>query len=110
MATTIKDLWIKPTPLLLNAKEFSFGYKENDKEREYTVKVKDKDDFSFKTFVHIILDSKNKAEKNKGQTVSPWPQIVKRGLKNKVVVENPKDDAVQMELPLKVAQSFLRSI
>lgn len=107
MAKVIKELWVKPylpTMNMNSVKEFSFGFKD-PKDREYIVKVKNNDRLSFLKFCHIIIDSIGKAEKNKGQTISPWPLI--SGIKDKVTIEKPNEEKVeQMELSLKVARAF----
>jgi len=97
----VKKFWMKPEPLPHNAKEFSFGYTEqNDKEREYNVKVKGNDLKSFHEFVFKIMDAKNKK-------ILPWFLIA--FLKNKVNIVNPKAESEQTELNLKankLARSF----
>ncbi len=97
--TPVKNFWIKPSPVPVNAKKFSFGYTDS-KEREYDVNVKGSDLKSFHDFVFALLAAKNKS-------LIPWSLKAVRDLKNKVEITNPNDEAVQMELPLKVAMRFV---
>jgi hypothetical protein len=101
-AIPVRDFQTVPKDIPVNAKEFSFNYEDQDyKEHDYDVKVKGTDLMSFHEFVTIILDCKKKK-------ILPWPAVAK--IKNKVTIINALADSVQMELPLKVAHNFLKSI
>lgn len=95
----VDKFWMKPDPLLVTAKKFSFGYTEQKgKERKYTVEVKDDDLESFHAFVFKILETRRKS-------ILPWPSIGK--LKEKVNIASPDAGAIQMELPLRVARAYM---
>jgi hypothetical protein len=96
----VRDFQTVPKDIPVGAKEFNFSYEDAKtlKEYEYDVKVKNNDLKSFHEFVTIILDCKKK-------DLLPWPAVAK--IKDKVTIINPHDEAIQMELPLKVAHNFL---
>jgi predicted kinase len=95
----VDKFWMKPDPLLVTAKKFSFGYTEQKgKERKYTVEVKDDDLEPFHAFVFKILEARRKS-------ILPWPSIGK--LKEKVNISSPDAGAIQMELPLRVARAYM---
>jgi hypothetical protein len=102
-AIPVRDFQTVPKEIPVAAKEFNFSYEDSKtfKEYEYDVKVKGGDLKSFHEFVTIILDCKKK-------NILPWPAVAK--IKNKVTITDPNAEAIQMELPLKVAHNFLSSL
>ena len=102
-AIPVRDFQTVPKHIPITTKEFSFSYEDSKtfKEYEYEVSVKSNDLKSFHEFVTIILDCKKK-------NILPWPAVAK--IKDKVTIINPHDEAVQLELPLKVASNFLASL
>ena len=101
--TTVKNFWIRPTELSINAREFSFGYTEqNKKEKRYKAEVKGDDLKSFHDFVFRIMAAKKKNQ-------LPWPFV--SSIKDKVKVTNPDDKEEQMEMELKanrIARKFTK--
>jgi hypothetical protein len=94
----VTDFWMKPSPLPLGAKEFSFGYKDRGKKQyKYKVEVKGEDFKSFHQFVFALMGCMKKNS-------LPWPCV--RHVKDKVKITNLLDP-VQEELSLKVACNFL---
>ena len=99
MAIPVKKFWTKPDDLPVNLKEFTFGYTDQKgKEFEYKVKPRGSDIESLHKVAFIITRCRQKK-------ILPWPVL--GILKNKVEIIDPKAEAVQMELPLKVARNFL---
>jgi hypothetical protein len=97
---TVKNFWINPINLPVTAKEFSFGYTdEKGKKREYKVSIKDKDEVSFHEFIHALYVCKK-------NNLLPWTLPAIRKTKNKVTITNPNDDGEQMEMVLRVANTF----
>jgi hypothetical protein len=98
MPTPVKDFWTKPVSPGLNITEIEFGYTEQGgKKKRYKAEQKT-DKLSFQTFVFILLDTKKKS-------INPWYRLSE--MKKKVRVINLDDEAIQTELPLKVAKKFM---
>lgn len=102
MGIKVKNFWTDPKDPPVGAKELSFGYTD-DKGRKikYKAEVKGDDVLNFHAFVYSLLSSKRK-------NLLPWPAL--KRLKDKVKITNLADEAVQTELPLKVASRFLAQI
>jgi hypothetical protein len=97
---TVKKFWIEPRDLPVTVKEFSFGYTdEKGKERKYKVAIKDNDEFSFHQFIHALYVCKK-------NNLLPWTLPAIRKTKDKVTITNPNADGEQMEMVLRVAESF----
>jgi len=102
MAVIVKNFWTKPSDIPLSAKNFIFGYTDQKgKDFEYKAEVKNGDTEAFHKFVFAILASKKKK-------LLPWVTV--RGFKNKVTITSTKEEAVQMELPLKVARNYINRL
>ena len=110
MATLVKDFKIEPSPVPLGVREFSFRYVDKDKKREYKVKSQSERNLrDFQAFVFAIMACQKK-------NLLPWTMKAVQDLKDKVTIipikdkEEPKkkpEEAIQMELPLKVAKRFV---
>jgi hypothetical protein len=99
---TVKDFWIEPKDLPVTIKEVTFGYTDNrGKKVRYKVEMKNNDRQAFHTFIFGLIKSKKK-------NLLPWPLVNK--LKNSVKITDMDAEAVQEELPLKVASRFLNSL
>lgn len=101
--TLVKKFWMKPeNPDATKLAEFEFGYTEqNGAERKYKIEIKDNDKKSFNIFAWHIYDSKKSSS-------LPWVRV--GPLKNKVKITNLNAEAIQEELPLRVARRFLAVI
>jgi hypothetical protein len=98
----VKDFWIRPSEVSLQARKFSFGYTgENGKKKRYEVEVKGDDLKSFHDFVFKIMAARKKRQ-------LPWPFV--STIKEKVKVTNPDDNAEQVEMDLKVARRYYAAI
>ena len=94
----VKDFWIRPIELSVQARKFSFGYvDEKGKKKRYKAEVKGEDLESFHDFVFKIMAAKKKNQ-------LPWPFVTK--VKDKVKITNLDDTEEQMEMDLRVARRY----
>ena len=99
----VTNFKMKPAnPSMVDLKEFEFSYTDHKgKEKDYKVEIKNTDRDSFIHFFHAIADCKK-------MNALPWTQSWVKKFEKKITIINKKDDAVQMELPLRVAKRFAK--